>query len=102
MNASQRWDIKKGLAVLGGLIAAAYVLFVEIVPHSGLATCQTPPSHPGFPWGVVILVVAMVAPITLGTQAAAHIMDVVVRRLPGRRAGQPAGGGGRGPDSDGP
>ena len=79
--------IENWLAALGGLTATAYVVLVEVLPHSGLVSCQAPSPHPGFPWGVVILVAAMVAPKTLGRATAGKVWDVVARRLPTRLSG---------------
>lgn len=75
-----RW-VENGLAILGGLIAAAYVVLVEIVPHSGLVTCQMPTGHGGVPWGVVILVVAMVLPKTIGRATAGAVWQQLGARL---------------------
>ena len=79
--------IENWLAGLGGLIAAAYVILVEVLPHSGLVSCQTPSIHPGFPWGVVIICSIMVAPKTLGRATAGKVWEVVARRLPARLSG---------------
>lgn len=67
--------IENSLAILGGAIAAAYVVFVEILPHSGMGSCHPPPTHAGFPWGVVILVSAMVAPKTLSRATAGRVWE---------------------------
>lgn len=64
--------IEDGLAVLGGIIAAAYVVGVEIWPHvKGTASCA---SH-GIPWGVVIVVGACVLPKTVGRASAGRIWE---------------------------
>ena len=66
-----RW-IENGLAVLGGLCGAAYVIGVEIYPHiRGTAGC----SGHGVPWGVVILVGAMVLPKTIGRATAGKVWE---------------------------
>lgn len=77
--------IENWAAVVGMLVVVAYVLLVEIMPHSGLMACSTPPVHPGFPWGVVILVAALVAPKTLGRASAGRIWEIMADRLPGKR-----------------
>lgn len=77
--------IENWLAGLGGLVAAGYVALVEILPHSGLMSCAVPTTHPSFPWGVVILVAALVAPKTLGRATAGKVWEVVASRIPGRR-----------------
>jgi hypothetical protein len=70
---ASRW-IENGLAVLGGLIAAAYVVGVEIYPAIAFTTA---PSGHGFPWGVVILVAALVLPKTVGRATAGKVWDVI-------------------------
>ena len=58
--------------VLGVVVAAGYVVFAEILkPDPGRA----------FPWGVMILVGACVAPKTLGRATAGRIWD----RIAGKR-----------------
>ena len=80
-----RW-IENGLAVLGGIIGAAYVVGVEILPHVGLG-CAPAADH-GVPWGLVIIVTAMVAPKTLGRMTAGRIYEVLLNRLPLRLSGK--------------
>lgn len=83
-----RW-IENGLAILGGVIAASYVLGVEVIPHVcySLGKCiHAPVPSNGIPWGVVILVGACVLPKTVGRATAGRVWDVVAGRI-GRRSG---------------
>lgn len=59
--------IEDGAAVVGVLIGAAYVVFVEIA-----RVCSAPP---GIPWGVVIIVGACVLPKTIGRVTAGKIWE---------------------------
>jgi hypothetical protein len=73
--------IENWLAVLGGVIAAAYVVGVEILPavlHS-LGKAGAPGDHE-FPWGVVILVAALVLPKTVGRATAGKVWEVLGRK----------------------
>jgi len=70
------------LAMGGAAIACAYVWAVEIAPAW---RCTTHQDH-GLPWGVVIVVTAMVLPMTLGRATAGQIWTRLMGRLPGRRA----------------
>ena len=77
--------IENGLAVLGGLMAAAYVGLVEILPHAchAVGRCAADPGgEHGIPWGVVIVVAALVLPKTAGRMTAGRIYEMLFSRLP--------------------
>lgn len=79
MNGSHRW-IENGLAILGGLLAATYVIGVEVVPHVsyGLGRCQAPPAaEGGFPWGVAMVIAALVLPKTVGRATSGRVWSAL-------------------------
>lgn len=80
--------IEDGLAVLGGLIAASYVLGVEVFPHVcySLSKCVNAPVNTEFPWGVVILASVCIAPKTLGRATAGRGWDAITGWIGKRRS----------------
>jgi hypothetical protein len=71
--------IENSLAVLGGIIAAGYVVGAEILPRY----LQRPDGCPhGVPWGVVTLAAACIAPKTLGRATAGRIYTAFASRAP--------------------
>lgn len=78
--------IENALAVLGGLMAAAYVGLVEILPRAcyALGRCAREPTNADVPWGVVIVVGALVLPKTVGRATAGKVWEGIATRL-GRR-----------------
>lgn len=77
-----------GFAV-GVAVGAFYVVAVEAVPQLcySLGKClQAPQPHP-FPWGVVIIVTALVLPKTLGRVTAGKVWQTISAKFPG--GGQP-------------
>lgn len=74
-----------GLAILGGLIIAVHSL-ADALSHVGyrLGACEPAPTQ-GFPWGIAIMAVACVIPITVSPGAAKVAIEGVVQLIPGRR-----------------
>lgn len=81
--------IEDGLAILGGLVMAAYVLGVEVFPPVcySLGRCVNKPDAHPFPWGVVFLVSACVLPKTVGRLTAGRVWQAIGNAIPGRRDG---------------
>lgn len=74
-----------GLAILGGIIIAVHSL-ADALSHVGyrLGACEPAPAQ-GFPWGIAIMAVACVIPITVSPGAARVVLEGVVSVIPGRR-----------------
>jgi len=81
----RRW-LELGAFVVGVGVAAAYVVFAEIIP---IMTCAVIQHDHGFPWGVALLVGACVIPITAGKATAGKFWDKL-----------PSFGGRSGPSND--
>lgn len=80
---SARW-IENGLAILGGLLAAAYVIGVEVLPsvRYSLGKCATAmPADHGIPWGVVLVVGGLVLPKTIGRATSGRVWDALASRF---------------------
>ena len=76
-GAGHRW-IENSLAILGGLLVAAYVLGVEVFPHIvyTLGKCSVPPQdRHGIPWGVIISAGVLVLPKLVSRATYGRVWD---------------------------
>ena len=71
--------------LLAVLLAAAYVVGVEILPSVGwrLGPCEA--HEHGIPWGLVLSLSVLAAPKTLGRATAGKVWDVIAKKLPGNK-----------------
>ena len=84
-------NVPNALAVLGGVVGAGYVVLAEAIPRSGLFGCMPHPAH-DIPWVVILVVVASVAPATLGPERTARLLRAVATRFSGQQRKPPTGG----------
>jgi Ni/Fe-hydrogenase subunit HybB-like protein len=73
--------IKTFTFVLAVLIACLYVL-AETASRVGLLLGNCEASN-GFPWGVVVIVAALVLPETVGRAASSKILEAISDRISG-------------------
>lgn len=83
LTTSHRY-IENGLAIVGALLLAAYVIGVEVLPPLVYATkaCTVAPMAPhGIPWGVVISAVVLILPKVAGRATYGRIWDGFASKL---------------------
>lgn len=85
---ASRW-IENGLAVVGILLGAVYVVGVEVYPHVcySAALCTNPPQPHEFPWIVALVIAACVAPKTIGRASAGRVWEAIAARFGSKPGG---------------